>query len=275
MRPILLELGPLRIHAYGFALALSFLIGSIWVARRGRMLGYREDELSKLYFWVLASALIGARLYYAFQHPEDYEGDWIGIFRLWRGGLTQHGGVIGAIVVAWFFVRSRHWSFREIADLMAPAVALGEGITRVGGCFLAGCCHGRPCDLPWAVEYPVDSPAHGIFGATPLHPSPLYLAVGNILLFLWLSRMQSMLLGTGRVFAIYLAGASLIRFLVDYTRYYVPGDYISVLGMRLTHSQWLSLGLIAVALLVWFLPRRGEARAPASESSGEESSPSA
>jgi phosphatidylglycerol:prolipoprotein diacylglycerol transferase len=265
-----LELGPLRIHAYGFALALSFLIGSIWVARRGRRAGYREEDLSKLYFWVLASALIGARLYYAFQHPEDYEGDWLGIFRLWRGGLTQHGGVIGAIVVAWLFARSRYWSFRAIADLVAPAIALGEGLTRVGGCFLAGCCHGVACDLPWAVSYPPDAPAYALFGAAPVHPSPLYLAVGNILLFLWLSRLQPRLLGTGRVFALYLGAASLIRYLADYTRYYIEGDYLTLLGLRLAHSQWLSLALIVVAMLLWIFPRRAGAPGPTEAPPAEE-----
>jgi phosphatidylglycerol:prolipoprotein diacylglycerol transferase len=69
VHPILLELGPLRIHAYGFALAVSFLVGSLWIARRGRGLGYTEDELSRLFLWVLASALVGSRIYYGFQHP--------------------------------------------------------------------------------------------------------------------------------------------------------------------------------------------------------------
>jgi prolipoprotein diacylglyceryltransferase len=72
-------------------LAISFLVGSLWIARRGRTLGYAEDELSRLFLWVLASALVGSRIYYGFQHPEDFRDDWIGIFRVWQGGLTQHG----------------------------------------------------------------------------------------------------------------------------------------------------------------------------------------
>jgi phosphatidylglycerol:prolipoprotein diacylglycerol transferase len=260
MRPILLELGPLKIHAYGFSLAVSFLIGSFWISRWGRKRGYREDDLGGLFFWVLASALIGSRLYYAFQHPEDFEGDWLEVFRIWRGGLSQHGGVIGAVVTAALYARARAWPFREIADLAAPAIALGEAITRLGGCFLAGCCHGIPTDLPWCVHYPQGSPAYEVWGLQGVHPSPLYLALGNLALFLFLWRVQARLLGSGRLFALYLAGSAVIRFWVDLTRYYTSGDWVTVAGLRLSHSQWLALILFGVAVVLWVRPRRAAAR---------------
>ncbi|MFH1143552.1 MAG: prolipoprotein diacylglyceryl transferase [Candidatus Eisenbacteria bacterium] len=256
MRPILLELGPLQIHAYGFALALSFLLGSFWISSRGRRRGLREDDLSRLFFWVLASALIGSRIYYALQHPEDFAGDWLGIFRIWRGGLSQHGGILGAIVMAWIFVRSRGWSFREIADLAAPVIALGEGITRLGGCFLAGCCHGVPTEWACGVAYPEGSPAYHLWGAVHVHPSPLYLAAGNILLFLTLARLHPRLIGTGRLFALYLVGSSVIRFIVDFSRYYADGDRFTVLGLELTHSQWIGIPLTFLAIGLWLRPRR-------------------
>jgi phosphatidylglycerol:prolipoprotein diacylglycerol transferase len=264
VQPILLELGPLKIHAYGFALALAFLIGSLWVSRRGRLLGYREDQLSRLFLWVLASSLIGARLYYGFQHPEDFRDDWISVFRVWQGGLTQHGGIVAAILVAWLFVRSRGWRFREIADLTAPALALGEGITRIG-CFFAGCCHGTPTEFAWGICYPPGAAAHWVFGGAPVHPSPLLLACGNLLLFLLLARLQSSWIGSGRLFALYLLCSSVLRFLVDLTRYYIAGDSLAVFGLRLAHSQWLSLALILFALLLWW--RTPPPRRPAQEES--------
>lgn len=271
MKPILLELGPLQIHAYGFALAVSFLLGSLWVGRWGRRLGYPEDDLSRLFFWLLASALVGSRIYYAFQHPEDFEGDWLDVFRIWHGGLSQYGGVIGAVFATWMFVRSRAWRFREIADIAAPAIALGEAVTRLAGCFLAGCCHGVPTTLPWAVRYPEGSPAQDLWHGLAVHPSPLYLAAGNLLLFAILARLLRRLAGSGRLFALYLAGTAALRFAVDFSRYYLPSDWHRVLGLNLTHSQWLSLALLVLALVLWARP--GPRFFAAGASSGEDRAP--
>jgi phosphatidylglycerol:prolipoprotein diacylglycerol transferase len=254
VRPILLELGPLKIHAYGFALALSFLIGSLWVTRRGRRWGFREDDLSRLFLYLLGAALIGSRVYYGFQHPEDFRDDWLELFRVWQGGLTQHGGILACLLTGWLYARSRRWRFTDLADLAAPAIALGEGITRVG-CFLAGCCHGAPTSWFWAVCYPEGAAARWLFGDACVHPSQLLLSGGNLLLFLLLAKTQPRWFGTGRVLALYLGFSSLLRLAVDFTRYYAPSDRIAILGLRLAHSQWLAIVLALVAVLLWALPR--------------------
>jgi phosphatidylglycerol---prolipoprotein diacylglyceryl transferase len=256
VRPVLFDLGPFQVHAYGLALALSFLLGSFWVIRRGRPLGYREDDLNLLFLYILGSALVGARLYYAFQHPEDFRADWLEVFQIWRGGLTQYGGVIGALIVGGLFIRSRRWSFRAVADLLSPALALGEGITRIG-CFLSGCCFGKPCSQAWCVVYPPGSPAHDALGGVALQPSPLYLSATNLLLFFGLARALGAGLRPGRVFGLYLFVSALLRFLVDFTRYYVEGDRIAIAGVRLAHSQWIGLALMAAGALLWLRAPRG------------------
>ncbi len=261
MKPILLELGPLRIHGYGLALALAFLIGSLWVTRRARSYGFPEEELNKLFLYVLLSALIGSRIYYAFQHPEEFRDDWLEIFQVWRGGLTQYGGLLGALLVGWLFVRSRRWSFRAIADLLAPALALGEGIARIG-CLLSGCCYGKPCALPWAIRYPEGSAAHWAFGNQALHPSPVYLMLGSFILFGVLAAFQRGRVGSGRVFALFLATSATLRFLVDMTRSYVSGDVLTLGGVRLAHSQWLGILLFALGVVFWIRAPRHEVVPP-------------
>ncbi len=251
MKPILLELGPLKVHAYGLGLALGFLFGSLWMSRRGRPLGFRDDEMMRLAWWVLASALIGARLYYAIQHPGEFNESWAELFRVWRGGLTQYGGVIGALVVGGLFMRSRGWSFREVGDVAAPAIALGEGITRIG-CFFNGCCFGEACNLPWAISYPPGSHAHWVLGETPVHPSQLYLSVANLILCVVLARFALPLKRPGRLLAAYLVFSTLIRFLADFTRYYAPEDVLTLGGLHLAHSQWLMLGFFALAAWLWW-----------------------
>ena len=265
MRPVLFELGPLKVHAYGLALALSFLIGSIWMTRAGRRRGFLEEDLSRLFFWLLAAALIGSRVYFAIQHPADFDRDWSALFQIWRGGLSQHGGVIGAVAIAAVFSRSRGWSFRELADLAAPAIAFGEGVTRILGCFLAGCCHGVPTALPWAVHYPQGSPAFDLWGGAGVHPSPVYLAIGNFALAAVLVRCSARWIGTGKLFALFLAGSGALRFLVDLTRYYAQGDWITLLGIRLSHSQWMGIAMIAVAIWLWSKPRQAPAAMDAPE----------
>ncbi|MBD3237348.1 MAG: prolipoprotein diacylglyceryl transferase [Candidatus Eisenbacteria bacterium] len=255
VQPILFELGPFRIHAYGLALALSFLIGSLWVSRRARPHGLRDEQLSRLYLWILVSALLGARFYYAFQHPEDFSDNWIEVFQVWRGGLTQYGGVIAALLAGWLYVRARGWSFLLIGDLFAPALALGEGLTRIG-CFFNGCCFGCPTELPWGVVFPPDSSAHWALGAQPLHPSQLYLSLGNLILAGLLALVPLRRLGNGRLLALYLVASSVLRFVVDFARHYAGGDYLSILGLRLVHSQWVGLALLLVGLLLWWRSAR-------------------
>jgi len=254
LRPVLLELGPLKIHAYGLALAVSFLVGSWWVTRRGRRLGYLEDDLLRLFWWILASALIGSRLYYALQHPQDFSDNWIEVTQIWRGGLTQYGGLIGAVIVGGLFIRSRGWSFRQISDLVTPALAFGEAFTRIG-CFFNGCCFGSACSLPWAVTFREGSHAHYVLGSTPVHPSQLYLSIGNGLLLLALLRLERRVRRPGGLFAIYLGASSIIRFVVDFTRYYEPGDVFGIGGVAWAHSQWLSLAFVGIAVLIWVTAR--------------------
>jgi phosphatidylglycerol---prolipoprotein diacylglyceryl transferase len=258
MKPILLELGPFRIHAYGLGLAVSFLVGSWLVTRRGRRLGYAEDDLMRLFWWILVSSLIGSRLYYALQHPQDFADNWLGVSQIWRGGLTQYGGLIGALIVGGLFIRSQRWSFRRVSDLIAPALALGEGLTRIG-CFYNGCCFGKVCGLPWAVRFPPGSHAHAVLGPQSVHPSQLYLSLSNLMLFVLLLPLGERLRRPGRLFAVYLAASSVLRFLVDFTRFYEAGDRITIAGAHLAHSQWVSIALLVVAAVFWFhAPRRDE-----------------
>ncbi|MCK4303098.1 MAG: prolipoprotein diacylglyceryl transferase [Candidatus Eisenbacteria sp.] len=252
MKPILVEWGPFTIHSYGLALALAFLFGSLWVTRRARAYGYLEADLMYLFWWILTSALVGARIYYALLHPGDFDDDFLEVFRIWRGGLAQYGGLIAAVAVGALVIRARGWRFFELADLLAPALAMGEAVTRIG-CFLNGCCFGRPCSLPWAVTFPEGASAYWSVGATPIHPTQLYLCGANLLLFIFLARVGSRLIGTGRVFALFLAGSSLARFFVDFVRYYEKEDTLAVGGLHLVHSQWISLLLIAGAIAIWFL----------------------
>lgn len=261
MIPTLFEIGPFRVHAYGVMLAVSFLVGSLWARRAGARRGIHPDLILSLVGWILVSAIVGARLHFVLAHPDSYE-DPLGLLRIWEGGLTLYGGLIAAIVVSFLYLRRNRIEFLPVADAVAPALALGEAVTRVG-CFLNGCCFGAPCDGPLCIHYPSGSYSSHAVGDVPIYPSQLILSAAMLLLFLLLWRLDRKKIETGRLFAIYLAGQGIIRYGVDFTRYYEPVDRVGFAGpILVAKSQIVALFLAAlgVALLVARAGARGQGR---------------
>ncbi len=240
MHPVII--GPLK--SYGLMLAISFALG-IWVAaRRGRAVGMKTEHVYDLSFVILISSLVGVRLTYVLTHLSEFAGEWHRVFLINEGGLTLYGGIIGALLAGWVFCRRRGLDFLASADVMIPSVALGIGITRIG-CFLAGCCYGKPCDLPWAVHFPHEAPPTLRYGDLAVHPSQLYGSLGGFLIFglllLWERRSSRPGETIGRFLILY----GIHRFLVDFTRYYEASQQL-MFGW--SNNQWLSVGLVAVGL---------------------------
>jgi phosphatidylglycerol---prolipoprotein diacylglyceryl transferase len=244
MHPVLL--GPVK--SYGFLLALSFLLGMALSLRRARQRGVDPATVYDLVFLVLVTSLVGVRLAYVLTHLRDFTS-LPQVFAIWDGGLTLYGGILLATFAVWWFCRRHRLAFLKIADLLAPGVILGIGITRIG-CFLAGCCYGKPCDLPWAVHFPPGSDAVRKLGEHGLHPSQLYGSAAGFLIFGLLLLCERRPAPPGATFARFLAFYGVARFCEDFTRYYET-DQRLMLGW--TNNQWLSLALVAggLALLLW------------------------
>src|SRR5262249_14336628 len=124
-----------------------------------------------------------------------------------RRGWVFYGGFIAAATAAAVYVRSRGIDVGRAADWFGPAVPLGHAVGRVG-CFLAGCCYGAPCDLPWAVRFPSTHTTLGL----PVHPTQLYEVAGNLALFGLLTWFYPRRRHYGQVFLLYLAGYATLRF---------------------------------------------------------------
>ncbi len=246
------------VKSYGLALSLSFLAGILLCLRRGRQRGLDEALTLDFCFAVLVSSLVGVRLFFVLTHLSDFH-PWYHAFFIWEGGLTLYGGIILATATVWWLCRRRGVPFATMADVMSPAVALGIGVTRIG-CFLNGCCFGKPTTLPWGVKFPPGSLPAQVFGQTPLQPSQLYSSFDGFaivgLLLLWERRPSA----PGSTFARFLMLYGLARFLEDFTRYYEPSA-ISLWG--LTSNQLISAGLLAAgaALLLFWHPGVAESHA--------------
>ena len=253
MHPVLI--GPIK--SFGFMLAVSFAVGIWLAARRGRARGLAPETAYDLSFVILISSLIGVRGFYVVTHLDQFAGQWLKIFAFKEGGLTLYGGLVGALAAGWFFCRRRGMNYLAAADLMIPSVALGIGLTRIG-CFLAGCCHGHPCDLPWAVRFPAGSPADQLFGPVAVHPSQLYASLGGLAIFgllLWWQRLSDR---RGETIGRFLLLYGVDRFLVDFTRYYESSQQM-MFGW--SNNQWISVGMVLVGLALMLTARgRAESR---------------
>jgi phosphatidylglycerol:prolipoprotein diacylglycerol transferase len=243
------------IKSYGLALAVSFVVGIYLSVRRGRKRGIEADAILDICFAVMVSSLVGVRLAYVLTHWDQYD-PWYRIFFIWDGGLTLYGGIFLAILAVWWTARRRGIPFLFIADILAPAVSLGIGMTRIG-CFLAGCCFGRPTHLPWGVHFPTTCRAGTEFGADAIHPAQLYSSAAGFLVFgllLWFEKKSTSVGGT---FGRFLLFSGITRFLLEFTRFVEPDQ---MMAFGLSNNQWFSLALVVVgtALLV-ALQRRSKA----------------
>jgi phosphatidylglycerol:prolipoprotein diacylglycerol transferase len=250
MHRILVELGPLKIYSYGFMLMLAFAVGIVLAVVRGRKRGIPPEFIMDLSTVIVFSAIIGARTVYVLFHRSGYWPRWWDVFKVWEGGLTVYGGVLLAVVLSYVFCLKRGVPFLRVADAMAPSMALGVGITRIG-CFLNGCCFGHTCDVPWGVQFPPGSMADFALGAVTVHPSQLYASAVGFLTFLVLLRIDRGRHRDGVVlwtFVLLFGGAT---FFTDFARHWESSAVLLNAGaVVLSANQIVELGLVVLAVVM-------------------------
>lgn len=281
MFPTLFELplplvGPVTIHTYGVLLVVSFVV-SILVARRlARREGLDPNHVVDVGVYSILAALVGAKVLLLVIDWEFYsrqfrtlvqEGgssigqalsSWLGTFGVYVGALTRmglnllqaggvfYGGFFAAVAVAFWYFRRYQLPTWKVADVAAPAVAIGHAIGRLG-CFAAGCCYGIATDLPWGVTF--TNTYSGTLVGVPLeialHPTQLYGALANLALFaglVWFYRRKRF---DGQVFWVYVLAYSALRFVIEFFRGDPRG---TVFGGALSTSQFIGIVMATVAL---------------------------
>ncbi len=243
MHPILLTLPlghhEIAIHSYGLSIAVGLAIGIYLAYREGRRRGLDGGRVLDLAFWLVVAGLIGSRVAYVVVNARDFvrlcrEGEhWLrdctSPFQVWEGGLVFYGGVAAAALVALVFARRERWSFGDVGDLTAPALAIGHAFGRLG-CFAAGCCFGKETASPIGVSFPRGSVAFDVLERTggvplgagetpPLHPTQLYEAFGELAIFGLLYALTPRLRRRpGALLAVYLGCYAVLRFVVEIFR---------------------------------------------------------
>ena len=251
MHKVAFELGNFTIYWYGVFVAAGFLVGLWTASRRAPQAGLPSQAVSDLGVWLIVGALVGARLLYVISYwREDFASQpfWE-ILMIRKGGLVYYGGFLGACLACVIFVRGRKLPLWKVADVMAPSLALGYFIGRFG-CLMNGCCFGKTCDLPWAIRFPY---GHSTY-PDRVHPTQIYDALSNLVLFAVLAWLFPRRKFDGQVFASYLVGYAILRGTVEFFR----GDYmVRYLGGWATPAQLLGACILAAGLfLFWMLPKR-------------------
>lgn len=236
MKPILWSLGPLSVYAWGTMLSLAVILGVIGARRLAVRAGIEPDRILDLAIWLVIAGLLGARLFYVFFYdPEYFAAHPLAVFNPTQAGLVFYGGLIAGIAAGGWYVYRHKLSFWNLADVITPFLALGYGVVRVG-CYLNGCCYGKPTEVPWGVVFP------GLLEVSR-HPTQLYSSGLALLIFavtLWLFYRRRF---TGQVFLIYLMLYAVSRSLVEVFR-----ENLLVWG-PITIAQLVSIGLFLAALL--------------------------
>lgn len=247
MHPILLKLGPVTIHSYGFFMALGVALGIFFLYRQARRQGLNASRVIDAAFYILIAALVGSKLTLLIGNFSYYTSNLRELLWLARsGGVFQGGLAFGAVFAVWFF-----WKYKlptwKIADIAGPALALGHGFGRIG-CFMAGCCWGRICGFPWAANFQSDY-AHDLTGVPihqDLHPVQLYESILNFANFAVLALLLRRKKYDGQVFSFYMINYAVIRFFTEWFR----GDHSSSGYLLEGPSAYLSLSMSQVFCLI-------------------------
>lgn len=250
INPVALEVGPLQIHWYGLMYLFSFL--AAWGLAKWRNSHYKLDwsneQIGDLIFYGALGVILGGRVgYMLFYNTAQLMSQPLSLFKVWEGGMSFHGGLLGVTLAMWIFARRFKRSFLEVTDFIAPLVPIGLAAGRIGN-FINGELWGRVTDVPWAVVFPNSD-------GQPRHPSQLYeFGLEGVLLFILVWWYASKPRPAGCISAVFLIGYSLARMIAECFRQ--PDLQLGFIAFNwLTMGQLLSIPMLLLGLGLWWMKR--------------------
>lgn len=245
--PVALAIGPLKIHWYGLMYLFGFVggwwLGRLRAARPGSPL--TPEQVGDLLFYAALGVVLGGRLgYVLFYNLPQYMADPLSLLKVWQGGMSFHGGLLGVLLAMWLFARSLKLRFFQLTDFIAPLVPVGLFFGRIGN-FINGELYGRVTELPWGVVFPAAGPL-------PRHPSQLYEAllegVALFVLLWWYSARPRPRMAVSGLF---LIGYGVFRFVVEFVR--LPDAQLGYLAWGwFTMGQLLTLPMLLLGAFLMF-----------------------
>ena len=262
--PVALRIGPVAVHWYGLTYLAAFALFMLLARRRLRQPPYAQlvaqgvwhkSDVEDILFLGILGVILGGRLGYClFYKPGWYLSHPLDIFKVWQGGMSFHGGLLGVMAALLWFARSRKRPVLHVLDFVAPCVPTGLAAGRLGN-FINGELWGREADasLPWAMVFPQSE------SLVPRHPSQIYQALlEGLLLFvlLWLYARKER--SPGKVSALFLLGYGMFRFIAEYFR--EPDSFLGTLGLGWSMGQWLCVPMILGGMALWLWAHQAPAQ---------------
>ncbi len=263
MYPRLIEIGSFSLPTYGVLVALGFLFGLHIAGKMAERDNLDRAQVTNLGVYIALAAILGAKVFYISSQWSYYSGDWSRLFSLsaLQTGGVFYGGLLAAIAVAYIFSKRYGLPWLRTADALAPGVAAGHAVGRLG-CFAAGCCWGKPTDAPWGVMFTSEA-AHSFVGVplgVHLHPTQLYESFGTALVAVFLYRRFLRDHAPGTILGWYLLLYSSFRFGVEFFR---ADQARPLIGDVISMTQWVAIGLAAAGATLLVRNRQREAAASA------------
>lgn len=246
--PVAFSVGPLKLHWYGLMYAVGFL-AFWWLGRihaRHKHILIQPADVGDIFFYGMLGLVIGGRLgSVLFYNFSNFLENPLYVFRIWEGGMSFHGGLIGVILVLWMCQRNKPYGFLDICDFAAPTIPVGLGAGRIGN-FINGELWGRVTDVPWAMVFPnADNLAR--------HPSQLYQAfLEGLVMFVVLWFFAQKPRPAGSVAAMFVLLYGVFRFAVEFVR--EPDANMGFIAYDwLTMGQLLTIPMMLVGVVLMFL----------------------
>ena len=259
MHPILFEIGGFPVYTYGVLLAAAYLLGLQFALVRARKRGLDPNRVMDLGIWIIVSALVGAKLMLLIVEWDTYTRSTSDLMTLLRSAGVFYGGLIAAVLVAFWYMWRHRMPLWSVSDTFAPGIALGHVIGRMG-CFFAGCCFGKSTTVPWAVTFHSEYAARNVGTPinVPLHPTQLYEAGAELLILVLLIATEGRGRAfPGRTFWGYMLLYGISRFIIEFYR----GDTRGTIGMFST-SQFLSMLIVPLSIIMLIVLSRRTSPAP-------------
>lgn len=253
--PDIIQIGPIRIRWYGLMYIMGFLASYFLIQRQKRSyeIGLKGEIVQDLLIYIIIGLVLGARLgfllFYQYGEWAYYVSNPVEIIAVWHGGMSFHGGLMGALAAGWWFCRKKGLPVAAVADCVIVTAPAGLGLGRIGN-FINGELFGRATDVPWAMIFPDG-------GNIPRHPSQLYEAIlEGFLLFLILWFLRKKDFKDGMMVVFFLLFYGLFRFFIEFFR--EPDPQLGLLlGQMMSMGQILCISMMSAAvILALFINRK-------------------
>ena len=242
MYRIILEVGPFTLYSYGLFVAIAFILATILIVTEAPRYAFSSDDIFDCAILMFAGGLIGGRVLFVVLNWGNFSDNFLNVFKLYEGGLAFQGALIGGAIAVITVCVFKKLPIRKVGDLLAPYIALGQAIGRIG-CFLNGCCYGKVVSSGVGITFPDETVMRV--------PVQLYSSFALLLIFVILAAYREKRHFSGAIFAGYLVLYGIVRFFMDFAR----GDELHA-ALGITLSQALGIGTFLCGVILYVIFKR-------------------